>query len=127
MLDPFDKWAIDFLGPIAPTSLNKRHILVCTNFVTKWVKAKVVSYATERVVVEFLFTKNFTQFDVPCEIVIDNGPQFVSNLVKGIIDQYKIRHINSTSYHPQENGQVGSTNKVIESTLTKTVNIHRND
>jgi hypothetical protein len=27
----------------------------------------------------------------------------------------------STPYHPQENGQVESTNKVIESILTKTV------
>ena len=30
-------------------------------------------------------------------------------------------------YHPQANGQVESTNKVIESILTKTVNMHWKD
>ena len=31
------------------------------------------------------------------------------------------------AYHPQANGQVESTNKVIKSIITKTVNMHRND
>lgn len=47
MIEPIEKWAIDFVGPINPTSLNKKHILVCTNFFTKWVGAKAISFATE--------------------------------------------------------------------------------
>ena len=74
VLEPFEKWALDFVGPINLTSLNKKHILVCTDFVTKWVEAKAISFATERVVADFLFTKTFTRFDVPREIVSDNGP-----------------------------------------------------
>ena len=73
MIEPFEKWAIDFVGPINPTSLNKKHILVCTDFVTKWVEAKVVSFATERFVVHFLFTETFTRFGVPREIFSNNG------------------------------------------------------
>ena len=71
--------------------------------------------------------KIFTRFGVPREIVSDNGPQFISNMVQGVMEKYKIQHRKSTSYHPQENGQVESTNKVIESTLTKTVNMHQKD
>lgn len=81
MIKPCEKWAIDFVGPISTSSSNKKHILVCTNFVTKWVEAKVVSFATKRVVVNFLFTEIFTRFGVPIEIVFDNGSQFISNLV----------------------------------------------
>lgn len=125
MIEPFEKWAIDFVGPIAPTSIHKRHILVCTNFVTKWVEARIVSFAIEKVVVEFLFSEVFTRFSVPREIVTNNGPQFISNLVKGIMDQYKIQHKKPTPYPPQANGQVESTNKVIESILTKIVNLHK--
>lgn len=55
MLKPFEKWAIGFLGPIAPTSLNKRHILVYIDFVTKWVEARAVPFSTKNVVVDFLF------------------------------------------------------------------------
>ena len=99
--------------------------MVCTDFITKWVEAKAVSFATEKVVVDFLFSEIFTRFGVPREIFSNNGPQFISNLVQGVMEQYKIRHRKSTSYHTQENGQVESTNKVIESILTKTVKMHR--
>jgi len=81
MIEPLEKWAIDFVGQINPTSLNKKHILVYTDFVTKWVEAKVVSFSTERVVVDFVFIEIFTRFGVPREILSDNGPQFISNLV----------------------------------------------
>ena len=43
------------------------------------------------------------------------------------MEEYKIKHRESTLYHPQDNGQVESTNKVIEAILTKTVHIHRKD
>ena len=33
----------------------------------------------------------------------------------------------STPYHPQENDQVESTNKVIEGILTKTIHLQKND
>jgi len=62
---------------------------------------------------------------MPREIVSDNSPQFISNLVQGVMEQYKIRHGNSMLYHLQASGQVESTNKVIESILTKTINMHR--
>ena len=104
MIEPFEKWAIDFVGPINPLSLNKNHNLVCTNFVTKWVEAKVVSFAIEKNVVEFLFNEIFTRFGVPREIFSNNGSQVISNLVQGVMDQYKIQHSKSTPYHLQENG-----------------------
>ena len=86
MIKPFKKWAIDFIGPINPTSLSKKHILVCTDFVTKWVEAKAIYFATEKKVVDFLFTEIFTRFGVPREIVSNNGLQFISNLVQSVME-----------------------------------------
>ena len=43
------------------------------------------------------------------------------------MEDYKIKHRKYTPYHPQENGQVESTNKVIEGILTKTMHLHRKD
>ena len=47
VLKPFEKWAIDFFEPFNPPSQQKVHILVCTNYVTKWVEAKAVAKEIE--------------------------------------------------------------------------------
>ena len=41
---------------------------------------------------------------------------------KNTLQKYHIKHKMTTPYHPQANGQVESTNKVIEAILTKTMN-----
>ena len=37
LIEPFEKWALDFIGPINPSSKQKKYILVCTDYVTKWI------------------------------------------------------------------------------------------
>jgi len=81
LIEPFEKWALDFVGPISPPSKQKRYILECTDYVTKWVEAKADPFATENVVVSFLFKDIFTRFGVPREIVTEQGTQFTSILV----------------------------------------------
>jgi hypothetical protein len=57
---------------------KKRYILVCTDYVTKWVEAKSLYQASEKYVVDFLYEDIFTHFGVPREIVTDHGAQFTS-------------------------------------------------
>lgn len=52
---PFDKWGMDFVGPIDPPSNGKSYILVCTDYVTKWVEVKAMTHARDNKVVEFLY------------------------------------------------------------------------
>jgi hypothetical protein len=61
MIEPFEKWALDFVGPISPMSRKKNYILVCTDYVTKWVEAKALFRATEKFVIEFIYEDIFTR------------------------------------------------------------------
>ena len=65
VIEPFDKWALDFVGPIAPMSRKKKYILVCIDFMTKWVEAKALYQETEKSMIEFMYEDIFTRFDVP--------------------------------------------------------------
>eukprot|EP00253_Pinus_taeda_P034401 PITA_34401 len=90
-------------------------------------ETKAILSATENSVVIFLYEDIFTRFGVPREIVTDQGSRFTSNMVEKLMEEYKIKHRKSTPYHPQANGQVEYTNKVIESIITKIVHLHRRD
>jgi transposase InsO family protein len=91
----------DFIGPISPASRKRRYILVCTDYVTKWVEAKYLYQASEKYVVDFLYEDIFTHFGVPREIVTDHGAQFTSKSMQSLVQQYHIKHHKSSPYHLQ--------------------------
>eukprot|EP00253_Pinus_taeda_P009259 PITA_09259 len=75
VIEPFERWAFDFIGPINPSSNHKMYILVATEYVTKWVEAKALPRATEDSVIQFLF-HIFVLYGLPRDIIIDGGPRF---------------------------------------------------
>ena len=44
---------MDFVGPIDPPSGKKKYLIVCTDYLTKWVETKVVKVAIREKVAEF--------------------------------------------------------------------------
>ncbi len=62
-------------------SKGKTYILFCIDYVTKWVDARALPRETKKEVVDFLFSVIFVRFGVPREIAIDQGTQFVSNIM----------------------------------------------
>ena len=40
LIEPFERWALHFVGPITPMSREKRYIIVCIYYVTEWEEAK---------------------------------------------------------------------------------------
>ena len=47
MIEPFEKWALYFVGPISPMSRKRKYILDCMDYVTMWVEDKDLFIATE--------------------------------------------------------------------------------
>ena len=118
---PFDKWGIDFVGPIEPPSAGKSYILVYTDYATKLAEAKPMKHPRDNNVAKFLYESILTRYGVPRELQSDQGPQFTSNLIATLMEEYKIWHSKSSPYHPQANGQVEVTNQELENILTKIV------
>ena len=49
----FDVWGIDFMGPF-PNSDGNKYILVCVDYVSKWVEAQACAVNDAKVVCKFL-------------------------------------------------------------------------
>ena len=119
VIKPFKHWELDFIGPINPSSNQNLNIMVATEYVTKWVEAEALPRATEDTIIHFLF-QIFMRYGLPREIITDGGPQFIGHKITATLKNHHILHRITSPYHLQENGQVESTNKLIESILTKT-------
>ena len=63
VVEPFERWALDFMGPFNPPSNHKTYILVCTDDVSKWVEAKALASAIEVIVAYFLFEEIFVRLE----------------------------------------------------------------
>ena len=47
-LEPFEKWGMDFIRPIDPPSRLRKYIIVCTDYLIKWVETKAVKTKIEQ-------------------------------------------------------------------------------
>ena len=73
VVEPFDRLALNFVGPINPPSKHKTYILVRTNYMTKWVEVVALVKSSVQAVIDFLYGEIFTRFGVPKEVVTYKG------------------------------------------------------
>ena len=90
-LEPFEKWVMEFVGPIDPPSRQRKYIIVCTNYLKKWAETKDLKVETEEKVAEFLRDNVFYMFGYPRELVTEQGAQFTSHLIENIVMKHKIK------------------------------------
>jgi hypothetical protein len=66
-LQAFEKWAIDFVGPINPPGkrTGARYIITATKYLTRWTKAKVVKDCSQNIAACFIFDDIITKFGCP--------------------------------------------------------------
>ncbi|GJR59012.1 reverse transcriptase domain-containing protein [Tanacetum coccineum] len=67
----FDVWGVNFMGPF-PSSRGNKYILVAVDYLSKWVKAKVLLTNDARAVMKILKSL-FAQFGTPRAIISDRG------------------------------------------------------
>ena len=74
MIDLFDVWGIDFMGPFV-SSRGMNYILVAVDYVSKWVEAIALTNNEGKSVTAFL-KKIFSRFGTPRAIISDGGSHF---------------------------------------------------
>ena len=122
----FDVWGIDFMGPFS-ASFGNIYILLAVDYVSKWVDEIACPKNDANTVVGFLQRNILNRFGTPRTIISDGGSHFANKVFDKLMGKYGIKHIMSLSYHPQTNGQDEISNKEIKKILEKTVHSSRRD
>ena len=116
---PFYQISIDVQGPLPRTLSGKRYIVVAIDHFTKWIEARALEEADAQTITHFLYEDIICRHGVPTLMTSDRGTEFVNEMITALADVYKIKHIRTTAYHPQGNGQVERANKTIKDILAK--------
>ena len=103
IVDLFDIWGIDFMGPF-PMYFGNSYILVGVDYVSKWVEAIPCKQNDNRVVLKFLKENIFSRFGVPKAIISDGGAHFCNKPFETLLAKYGVKHKVATPYHPQTSG-----------------------
>ncbi len=116
---PFHMIRIDFVGPLLQTDKGNRYIIVAMDYFTKWPEARATKEATAKEVSEFLLEEIICRHGCPKRILSDRGSHFNNQVIKEVMEKFKVDHGFSTPYHPKTNGLVERFNKTLCESLAK--------
>ncbi|XP_072246328.1 uncharacterized protein nfic isoform X1 [Leuresthes tenuis] len=117
---PFNRLGMDIVGPVEKSKRGNRCMLVITDYATRYpevfplksIKAKSVAFS----LIQF-----FSRVGFPCEILTDQGTNFMSGLLKQVYKLLGIRRLRTTPYHPQTDGLTERFNQTLKQMLRKFV------
>ncbi|XP_059654615.1 uncharacterized protein LOC132301374 [Cornus florida] len=119
---PFRGWALDFIEKLRPPSLDGHtHIVVATNYFTKWVEAIPLKTYEQSTVINFIKKHIIHRFGIPETLTTDRGLSFVRNKVLDYCAECGVQVIRYAPYFTQANKQVEASNKVILNILKKMI------
>ena len=116
---PFTQWGLDIVGPFPKAVGNKKYLLVCIDYFTKWVEIEPLANIKDVDVKRFIWKNIVTRFGVPYVLISDNGLQFDSKVFRKYYSDLGIKNRYSTPAYPQGNEQAETVNKVIVNELKK--------
>lgn len=82
-VEPFEKWAIDFVGPISPAAhrTRSRYITTCTNYLTRWAEVALMKDCTTAITRRFLWENVLTRYGYPLSLTSDRGTHFLNEKI----------------------------------------------
>lgn len=93
-LQSFDKWAIDFVGPIQPLGKKPgaQYIITMKEYLTKWAEAQPVKDCIGMTKTNFIFEYVLLRFGCPKILMSDRGTHFLNETISMLTDEFQMYH-----------------------------------
>ena len=124
---PFERIALDIMGPLPTTESGQKYILVVGDYFSKWTEAFPLPNQEAKTVAEKLVNEVISRYGAPERIHTDQGRNFEAQLFKEMCTLFSIEKTRMTPYHPQSDGMVERMNRTLQDMLAKYVSDHQCD
>ena len=98
---PFEKVALDIVGPLPESNQGTIYILTFQDLLTQFSKAIPLPNQEAATVAEAVVEKLICEYGAPEKILTDQGRNFLSEMFKNICKLFRITKIQTTAYHPK--------------------------
>ncbi|KAL0444777.1 UNVERIFIED_CONTAM: hypothetical protein Slati_2200400 [Sesamum latifolium] len=110
---------MEIVGPFPLAPEQRKFLLVAIDYFTKWVEAEPLARITEGEVMKFIWKNIICRFGLLREIISDNGRQFQGRRIQEWSAGLHIKQRFTSISHPQANGQVEVTNRILVQGIKK--------
>ncbi|CAF3818057.1 unnamed protein product [Rotaria sp. Silwood1] len=125
--DVFQILGMDWWGPTTASLDGNRYVLVITDRLSGYVFAKASPTNTAQDTARILMEEIILVHGPPDMLITDQGTHFNNELMNAISNLVGYKHVFSTPYHPQTNGQTERWNATFATHMAKFCNIEHNN
>ena len=113
----FQRWHMDFLGPLKKAEGGEQYILLVVDSFSRWCEAFALKDQKATTVATILYEQIFTRYGAPRELISDRGANFMSKLVMALCKLFEVKRHHTSAYHPQTNAACERMNSTIGQAL----------
>ena len=125
---PFERISTDILGPLPVCSDTKnKYVLVFVDYFTKYAEMIPIKNIDARTIADEFLKNIACRHGVPKFLHSDRGTQYLSHIVREVCKLLEVKKTQTTSFHPQCNGQSERMMSVILDALSKYVDDKHDD
>jgi transposase InsO family protein len=103
---PFERCAIDIVGPTTETNKGNRYILTFHDDLMKFVVAEPIPTQDAETVAREFVRNIILRFGAPEVVLSDQGSNFLIELFRNTSKLLRIKKIHTTAFHPESNGRL---------------------
>jgi hypothetical protein len=124
---PFEKCFLDVMGPLPVTLKGNKYILAFQDDLSKYVIAVPIEKQVAETVARVFVENVVLRYGTPQILQTDQGANFMNEMFKHTCNLLKIKKIQSTSFHPESQGGIERSHRVLAEYLRHYVSEDQTD
>ena len=110
---PFERCALDIVGPMTETVSGNNYILTFQDDLSKFIVAIPIPQQDAETIAREFVLNVVLKFGAPAQVLTDQGSNFLSELFKNTCRLLRIKKIQTTAFHPESNRGLERSHRVL--------------